>query len=424
LWNSYKRYVEAATQEAVHSSVMDISYWRNRLFKNFILYSLPVCMIALIPAIPMGIRDGHPYLIAFDVLIVAAMGSIALNKRLDLNFRKVLVILSLYFFSVVAILNLGSFGPGVLYLLATTVFSTLIFSARLGYVSVALHSLTCTAFAIIIKGHLFATPLSQQYTSGSWVAFASNIIFLSLVFVVLISKIINGLESTILKELKLQNKLKKEAAQTAELHVKLKESEGHYKSLFIQNPSPMWVMEVESFRFLQVNEAAIESYGYSKEEFMKMTLQDLRLFPKATALDKEIAEQHKLGKRHHYVIQHRRKDLKVFDVEIRSNAIIVDGKPAILATARDITQQKSHIQAIETQNRKLQEIAYIQSHAVRVPLANMMGLVDLMKISNESAQNAELVELLDTSAKELDGIVKKITEGTLVYNTKGLNHSD
>jgi PAS domain S-box-containing protein len=399
---------------------MDIVYWRNRLFKNFVLYSLPISLLALIPAIPIGIMEGHPYLITFDLAIALGIAYIALHSRLDLDIKKGLVMFIFYLFASVAIANLGSFGPGVLYLLAATVFSTLIFSAKLGYLSVALHFFTCSFFAVVIQMHLFPTPLTAQYTLASWIAFSSNVIFLSLIFVVLISKIINGLESTILQELKLHTKLQGEAAQTAELHVKLKESEGHYKSLFVQNPSPMWVVELESFRFIQVNEAAIESYGYSKEEFITMTVMDLRFPRNELNLDKSLVDHFKSGKRHYYVTQHQRKDDTVFNVEIRTNTIIADGKQALLAIGRDITEEKNYIQAIEEKNLMLQKIAYIQSHAVRAPLANIMGLVNLIKMDAGSTPCPELIERLDSSAKEFDDVIHKIADGTLIYDTKGL----
>ncbi len=49
-----------------------------------------------------------------------------------------------------------------------------------------------------------------------------------------------------------------------------------YRLLFDNNPSPMWVFDVESLEFLAVNQAAISSYGYSREEFLSRTLRDLR----------------------------------------------------------------------------------------------------------------------------------------------------
>jgi len=53
-------------------------------------------------------------------------------------------------------------------------------------------------------------------------------------------------------------------------------SEGHYQLLFEHNPLPMWVYDPATLRFLTVNEAAIRHYGYSRKEFLEMTLKDIR----------------------------------------------------------------------------------------------------------------------------------------------------
>jgi PAS domain S-box-containing protein len=398
LWRSYKAYVDLVMQRETQSELKDINYWRNRMFKNFILFSLPVSLFALIPAIPISINEGHPYLITFDVVIVTSIATIALNRRIKLTVRKAFVTLLFYLFAVVTIGNLGSVGPGVMYLLATTVISTLIFSVKLGYLSVILHLVTTSIFAFVIHMKSFNTPLNQQFTVGSWGAFSLNLIFLGLICVVLISKIINGLEGTIIQEVKLQNKLK--------------ESEDHYKSLFIQNPSPMWVVDAESHQFLQVNEVAVESYGYTKEEFLNMKVQGLRLACDAACLSKNFSDQIKPGKRYHYVTRHLRKDKKVIDVEVSCNAITVDGKQAVLAIGRDITKQQKYIQEIEEQNDKLLEIAYIQSHVVRAPLASIMGLINLIKMNIHEKPDPKVVTHLEASAKEFDLIIRRITDHT------------
>lgn len=359
LWVKYRRYVESVTGQHVTAPVRDIVYWRDRMFSNFILYALPISSISLLPAVPIGILEGHPYLILFDVLIAFSIGWVGLNRSIRLKRRKLIVTALFYAFALVTTANLGSYGPGVMYLMATTVFSTLILSARHGYASVLLHLISCLFFALVIHFELFDTPLIAQYGNlGSWLTFSSNLIFLSVLCVVMISKIINGLEATILKEVQLYNDLQLEASQTVQLHKKLKESAGHYKSLFVRNPSPMWVLEIEDFRFLQVNDAAVESYGYSQEEFLKLTVRDLRLPEDPRALNNELRDLLRLGRRFHYETQHRKKNGQVIDVEIRSSTIILDGKPAILAIGRDITDQNRYIKAIEEQNDKLQEIAY------------------------------------------------------------------
>jgi PAS domain S-box-containing protein len=56
----------------------------------------------------------------------------------------------------------------------------------------------------------------------------------------------------------------------------LAESENQYRLLFLNNPQPMWIYDLETLAFLEVNEAAISHYGYTREEFLQMTLKDIR----------------------------------------------------------------------------------------------------------------------------------------------------
>ncbi|MCX6221188.1 MAG: PAS domain S-box protein [Bacteroidia bacterium] len=56
----------------------------------------------------------------------------------------------------------------------------------------------------------------------------------------------------------------------------LEESENKYRSLFANNPQPMWIYDLETLAFLEVNQVAINHYGYSKEEFLSMTIKDIR----------------------------------------------------------------------------------------------------------------------------------------------------
>jgi CheY-like chemotaxis protein len=71
-----------------------------------------------------------------------------------------------------------------------------------------------------------------------------------------------------------------EAAERARREVaeeELRRSEKHYRLLFEGNPHPMWVFDLESLKILEVNEAATQHYGYSRDEFLRMTLHDLRV---------------------------------------------------------------------------------------------------------------------------------------------------
>ena len=98
------------------------------------------------------------------------------------------------------------------------------------------------------------------------------------------------------------------------------------------------------------------------------------------------------------------------------NYIIYDKnkKPQrIIGSKQDITQQKEYIKQIEQRNKKLEEIAWEQSHTVRAPLAKIMGLIDLLKYSeNNSTETKYLLENILNSAEDLDAVIRNIAEKT------------
>ncbi|HKO45603.1 MAG TPA: PAS domain S-box protein [Pyrinomonadaceae bacterium] len=119
----------------------------------------------------------------------------------------------------------------------------------------------------------------------------------------------------------------------------LRESEKRYRLLFDSNPLPMWVFDRETLRFLAVNKAATQCYGYSRNEFLSMTIKDIRPAEDVpgllTALKNLSVELDDAG-----VWRHRKKDGTVIDVEITTHAIIFDDRHAELVLANDVTERK------------------------------------------------------------------------------------
>ncbi|RZM29673.1 MAG: PAS domain S-box protein [Pedobacter sp.] len=85
-----------------------------------------------------------------------------------------------------------------------------------------------------------------------------------------------------------------------------------------------------------------------------------------------------------------------------------------IAIQRDITESRKYIKAIEEQNKKFKEIAWIQSHLVRAPLARVMALLDLLKHYEPGDETDILLEHLMSSAKDLDNIIINIADKTPV----------
>jgi light-regulated signal transduction histidine kinase (bacteriophytochrome) len=82
----------------------------------------------------------------------------------------------------------------------------------------------------------------------------------------------------------------------------------------------------------------------------------------------------------------------------------------MIGVLRDVTERVRYINEIEERNQKLQEIAWMQSHVIRAPLARLMGLIDLIKnYQNTEEESDELLAHVLTSANALDEIIRDIS---------------
>src|SRR5258708_5580835 len=111
--------------------------------------------------------------------------------------------------------------------------------------------------------------------------------------------------------------------------VQLRESEERYRSLFDSNPHPMWVYDVATLAFLAVNNSAVEHYGHSRQEFLAMTLKDIRPPDKLPALLRELHDipENPIPKVCG-VFKHCKKDGSELEEEIASSAIVFRGREA------------------------------------------------------------------------------------------------
>jgi PAS domain S-box-containing protein len=125
----------------------------------------------------------------------------------------------------------------------------------------------------------------------------------------------------------------------------LRHSEKQYRLLFQDNPNPMWVFDLETLAILEVNEVACQHYGYTSDEFLRMTLTDLRAVehpvqglphPPQTVLPEAGAQG--------MIFRHQRKDKTEMDMELNWAPLVFRGKLAALTVATDVTirRQAAH----------------------------------------------------------------------------------
>jgi PAS domain S-box-containing protein len=142
-----------------------------------------------------------------------------------------------------------------------------------------------------------------------------------------------------------QRRNEKEKQETTE---KLIQSEAKYRTIFFKSPLPKWIYDAETFRFLDVNEAAILHYGYTPKEFLSMTIKDIR--PKED-LEEFLTDNAKVkegtatrpGNR-----RHLKKNGELIIVETKAHSIEYNNRKAIMVVANDITQKIKAEQALQT----------------------------------------------------------------------------
>jgi PAS domain S-box-containing protein len=171
---------------------------------------------------------------------------------------------------------------------------------------------------------------------------------------------------------------------------RVRASEAQYRLLFKSNPLAMWVYDLQTRSFLAVNDAAVAEYGYTEDEFLAMTIADIRPVEDRARLDAHI--QSNVGVlQHSRNWRHRRKDGTVFEVAITSHSIEFAGRSARLVMAHDVTAQalaERELRASEERYRGLFENA-------------SDGIVVLGEDRRILAANAEYCAMVGYASEEL-----------------------
>jgi PAS domain S-box-containing protein len=179
----------------------------------------------------------------------------------------------------------------------------------------------------------------------------------------------------------------------------LRGSEHRYRMLFTHNPSPMWVFDLESLRFLAVNRAAVERYGYSESEFLSMKITDIRNVEELPVLEAAI-ERARRGEREAATGRHRVKDGRIIDVEVSGDTVEVDGRLARLVVVHDISARR----AAEQLRRESDE------RYAMVVRASTAGLWDWKLGSNTVFYSSRFKELLGYSDEEFPNDLELFNE--------------
>ncbi len=142
-------------------------------------------------------------------------------------------------------------------------------------------------------------------------------------------------------------------------------AEARAQLLFASSPLPSWVYDLETLRFLAVNEAAVRKYGWSRDEFLAMTLLDIRPAEDHARLRSDV--EHRPAR--FQVSQgwrHTLEDGTLIDVQISSQEIEYEGRPAAMVVVLDVTEQLRAERALREAEERFSKVFRASPHAVLV----------------------------------------------------------
>ncbi len=190
------------------------------------------------------------------------------------------------------------------------------------------------------------------------------------------------------------------------------EKEKHnYENLFNFNPQPTWLLDAESLKILNANIAAQKKYGYSLDDFLKMSFTQLHPKEEEELIQHKLISKEKVDNKNYFT--HFLSDGTEIRVDIYFKEIKNSSNSEIIVQSNDVSETLKRIHTIEIQNAKLKNIAWTQSHVLRAPLARILGIINLLETQTDNfAEIFTWLKLLRISTDEMDDIVKIIVEET------------
>lgn len=185
-------------------------------------------------------------------------------------------------------------------------------------------------------------------------------------------------------------------------HKHLLRAESNYLKLFEAAPGAVYVIDKLNFRFLAVNNVMVNKYGYSRHQLLRMSALDIRPENERPKLKAYLHSDHKEGHESGTWL-HQKKNGEQFYTLISHHSIKFKDIEAYIVIAIDVDKNVRN-------ERRLREIAWSNSHEIRKPVSNILGLIALIKAdSSAETSSTKIIEMLMASANELDRVVKKIS---------------
>lgn len=313
-----------------------LQFWRERVFSYTLSAMLALGLIALVPSVWLSLLSGFYFLAAVDIsAYLFVVGLLIFRRRISYNLRATFLLVIGLAVGIVVFYITGDEGGGLFWMFMVPPLASVLLGLQAGLFFFILNFvlIMITAFLVVIESPLM--PGLTEFTIEGWAVYAINFLVTNALVTFPLGALLNGL------------------FKTTEHEKKVVED---YRLLFATNPLPMCVFDSETFRFLAVNDAAIEHYGYNRNEFLAMTIKEIRPIRSVPDLERNFVETRETSRQYSGPRTHRKKDGSLIDVEIFSHSLEFDNRPARLVLAIDITERMAAQKKLQQSDQILERV--------------------------------------------------------------------
>ncbi|MDX9771315.1 MAG: ATP-binding protein [Tenuifilaceae bacterium] len=236
LINRYKDQVQKKFLSEANANQETIQQWQEKFFAKIMLYLIPLSVLLFIPSQLMSFRDGLYSLAIANTIAFVALQYLYFSKRLSIKARKVTLLSILYGLGIALLYFMGWRGPGLVYLLGFSVFSSLIMSIRAGYITLSMNVIIFITLSLLVRFGVFSSSLLYGLDSAAIIAIGLNFVLLNFLLITTIASLVRVLQNKMKSEHEVKLQLEREMEEHKQAKARAEESD-RLKSAFLANMS-------------------------------------------------------------------------------------------------------------------------------------------------------------------------------------------